>query len=181
MSAGETSRVFELLQRTNQLNATLTRTSLEQLQGYLASPARHVMHVAILRDRFGDYGLIGFVACEIEGARWRLLELALSCRAAGRGVERAMLSHLGALAQKAGAESLVLRYVAGPRNQEMLRILRECGFAGPGDAGGAEGVPAELVRDLKPGTSFAHPDWLSVSTPAAPARSEEPRPHAAEP
>jgi FkbH-like protein len=178
MSAGETSRVFELLQRTNQLNATLTRTSLEQLQAYLASPASHVMHVASLRDRFGDYGLIGFVACEIEGTRWPLLELALSCRAAGRGVERAMLNHLGALAQKAGAKSLVLRYVSGPRNQEMLRILSECGFAGPG---GAEGVPAELVRDLKPGTSFAHPDWLSVSTPAAPGRSEEPRQHAAEP
>jgi methoxymalonate biosynthesis protein len=173
MTAGETSRVFELLQRTNQLNATLTRTSLEQLKSYVSQPERYQIRVARLSDRFGDYGLIGFAACETRSDQWQLLDLALSCRAAGRGVERALVNHLGALAHAAGAKAQVIRFLPGPRNQQMFEILKECGFQAPEQTTLTEGVPVDLSRPLGAGASFAFPEWLSVSLSE---RAKETRP-----
>jgi methoxymalonate biosynthesis protein len=174
MTAGETSRVFELLQRTNQLNATLTRTSLEQLRAYAAEPERYVVRVARLADRFGEYGLIGFAACEIGRETWQLLDLALSCRAAGRGVERALLDHLGSLASAAGAGSLAIRFLPGPRNRQMFEILRERGFQTPEQGTLTEGVPVDLTLPLDAGADFAFPEWLHVTLPGRPRETPPP-------
>src|SRR6185369_8677534 len=58
ISSATLPRAAQLTQRTNQFNATTIRRNELQLQQFLALPNvyGHVVHV---RDRFGDYGLVG--------------------------------------------------------------------------------------------------------------------------
>jgi len=165
--AGEVSRVFELLQRTNQLNATLTRSSLEQLQQYVADPSRYLLRIARLGDRFGDYGLVGFAAAEKGRESWEILELAFSCRSAGRGVERAALNHIAGLALAEGAKEVFIRFVGGPRNQQMFEILKECRFSPASAAESPSAATRRLERSLRSAMSQpSFPAWLNVQATA---------------
>ena len=160
--AGEMSRVFELLQRTNQLNATLTRTPIDQLTEQFNNPEMYCMRTARLRDRFGDYGLIGFASARKHGDSWEVLDLAFSCRAAARGVEQAMLCAIAAAAQSHGASGLCIRFTVGPRNQQMLAILSDFGFCSPSDDQINEGETVELTMPLCNATLPKAPAWLAL-------------------
>ena len=164
--AGEISRVFELLQRTNQLNATLTRTSQEQLKRHFAQHEHYLMCTARLRDRFGDYGLIGFATVQKDGPHWQVLDLAFSCRSAGRGVERAVLNYMAGIALAAGAQSLFIHFLPGPRNQQMFEILKESGFLCPEGVTPVEGQSMRLDRPLVDQADLVFPAWLSVNSGA---------------
>ena len=166
VASGEASRVFELLQRSNQLNATLGRTTMDALDAYLADPGRYLLRVARLEDRFGDYGLVGVAACAIREDGLQILELAFSCRCAGRGVEQAMVNHLGEVARSLGARSQYIEFVHGPRNQRMFEILLECGFAPAREVSRADGASVRLCRPLSHGAPLEAPDWLTMA-PAA--------------
>jgi len=160
--AGEVSRVHELLQRTNQLNATLTRPTLGQLQQQHEDKATNLLRIAKLRDRFGDYGLIGFVTVKRTGADWEVLALAFSCRSMGRGIEKAVLNHIAQTAIQEGAKSVSIRFIVGPRNQQMFDILKECGFAPPSDAEPKEGECLLLTRPLTTDADYSIPAWLNL-------------------
>lgn len=129
---GELDRVYELLARTNQLNATVNRTSMRELQARFADTTNHDIRVALLEDRFGEYGLVGAVLATKIGDTWSLHELAFSCRAMGRGVEQACLVELAARARAAGAESLSVDFIPSDRNSQMRIALDEAGFRATG-------------------------------------------------
>lgn len=154
----EIPRMHELLQRTNQLNATLRRTSLADLQGYFAEPDRYELCAASLTDKFGDYGLIGLGIAERGSSAWSLLELAFSCRAMGKSVEHALLLHLSRRAQQQEASHLEIDFKSTERNQQLLAILKSVDFAP--EHTGADGA-VRLVRDLRNGRA-ADPPWLKI-------------------
>lgn len=90
-------RAFELLDRTNQLNITLKRTTLEQLINYHKRPETYLMYMIEMSDKYGDYGKIGVVIAELisgGGGKARLIEFALSCRGMGRKIEQVLISHI---------------------------------------------------------------------------------------
>jgi FkbH-like protein len=165
----ELSRVFELLQRTNQLNATVRRTSQHDITDLYAAPDRYEMRVALLRDRFGDYGIIGLVLAQRANADWSILEMAFSCRSMGKHVEHAVLQELSVLARNSGATSLEIDFHPTDRNSQMLAILRDLGFAPAPALVLAAGAPDQtdpqlihLVRDLQ-AHEIPFPDWLKLA------------------
>lgn len=162
-SASDLSRIFELLSRTNQLNATLARTSMDQLKEQLENPSTYHLLTARLQDRFGEYGLIGFTSARKAPGDWNLIELAFSCRAATRGVEQAMLGRIAADAYAAKAGSLCISCCRGPRNQEMLRILQECGFS-CSNAPPDDEAPIRLCLFLSRSNLIEAPEWLRLAT-----------------
>src|SRR5262249_1973520 len=83
-------RIHELIGRTNQLNYTKARVDEDAVRALLADPATTARAIRV-RDRFGDYGLVGFAAVR-DGA---VEQLAFSCRILGMGVERAVYERLG--------------------------------------------------------------------------------------
>jgi len=86
----DADRLAELVARTNQLNYTKRRIDREAVAAILDDP--DVRSVAVrVRDRFGDYGLVGFAAVAGD----RVEQLAFSCRILGMGVERAVYEWLG--------------------------------------------------------------------------------------
>src|SRR5262249_49923182 len=154
----EIARLHELLARTNQLNATLRRTSLAEIQGYYANPDRFELCAALLADKFGDYGLIGLAIAERGAGSWSLLELAFSCRAMGKHVEHALLLHLAEEARRRGAESLAIDFQPTDRNGQLRSILDAVGFA---PAGAGRNGAVRLIRNVN-GEGAAYPSWLTI-------------------
>ena len=117
----QSGRVAQLTQRTNQFNFTTKRRSEAEIEALLRQgfECRSIE----VRDRFGDYGLVGVML--FSGAAEALVvdSFLLSCRVLGRGVEHAMLRELGALAKERGLARVDLAFVATAKNQPARRFL----------------------------------------------------------
>ena len=105
-------RCRELVQRTNQLNLTARRYDEKEFGTLLAESECKAVHVW---DRYGDYGIVGFVA--MKGTH--IVELCFSCRVAEKGVEKKVLEKI------AGGRKLTADVVATPRNGKIREIVRE--------------------------------------------------------
>jgi FkbH-like protein len=123
MADPEVERVAELTIRTNQFNTTTQRRTLlemKQLQGS-ASTDCLVVHV---KDRFGDYGLVGAILCQAGNDGLIVDSFLLSCRALGRGVEHRVIAHLGLLAQQRGLKSVNIMCKPSPKNIPAVVFLK---------------------------------------------------------
>ncbi len=80
-------RIHELIMRTNQLNFTKNRSSIEELQALLNDTSVSAAYVTA-KDKFGDYGIVGFYAVKEN----KLVHFLFSCRTIGQGVEQYVYS-----------------------------------------------------------------------------------------
>lgn len=85
----EIKRIHELILRTNQLNYTKNRISFEELEDLLNNKDINSGYVTV-KDKFGDYGIVGFYALKDE----KLIHFLFSCRTIGQGVEQYVYSQL---------------------------------------------------------------------------------------
>jgi acyl transferase domain-containing protein/acyl carrier protein len=108
-------RAAQLTLRTNQFNFTTIRREEADLQALVAG-GRHDIRTVRVRDRFGDYGLVGLVIAERGDEAWTLDTFLLSCRVLGRGVEHRIVAELGQMAAEAGARAVKLRVETTKRN-----------------------------------------------------------------
>lgn len=84
-------RIYELVNRTNQLNYTKLRSSKEEIEQICQDRSFDVGYVEV-SDRFGEYGIVGFYAVQNH----KCLHFLFSCRTIGQGVEQfvyAMLNY----------------------------------------------------------------------------------------
>lgn len=86
----EVDRIFELINRTNQLNFTKKRSSREELETILIDENYDCGYVTV-KDNFGDYGIVGFFAIKDN----KCVHFLFSCRTIGQGVEQWVYSTLG--------------------------------------------------------------------------------------
>jgi FkbH-like protein len=107
-------RSAQLTQRTNQFNLTTRRRTEAQL-ARLANEGKECRIVQV-KDRFGDYGLVGLLIFGVEGPRLAVDTWLLSCRALGRGVEHAMLRELGTIAQRRGLSTVAVEFSPTKKN-----------------------------------------------------------------
>ncbi len=115
-------RCSQLTERTTQFNINGRRLSLADLKR-LRDSSDSALRVAHVRDRYGDYGLVGLLAVERIGDTLDVGAFLMSCRVLGRGVEHAMVAELGDLCQQLGCSRL--RFVANvtPRNLPVRQFL----------------------------------------------------------
>jgi FkbH-like protein len=126
LGAAEAPRVHELSQRTNQLNFTGAKLALSEVTAMTkADPARARWTLRCL-DRFGDYGLIGFVELDLKAGM--LLEFFMSCRVQRKRVEHAVFAHMAQALRKRGHKEMQVRFRATERNGAAVRMLTELGF-----------------------------------------------------
>lgn len=83
-------RIHDLILRSNQLNFTKLRSTEAELRELLSAPDVEAGYAAV-RDRFGDYGIVGFYAVR-DGA---LVHFTFSCRTLGMGIEQYVYNTLG--------------------------------------------------------------------------------------
>ena len=119
---GDLPRVLELVRRTTQLTNGLPGAPFRLGESLPAGV------VARVRDRFGDYGLVGATLWSLDDGVARVSALAVSCRALGRGVEHALIAALGRCVARTAVPRIVFPFVATARNVPAQRFLDEvCG------------------------------------------------------
>ncbi len=84
------SRLYELMLRTNQLNFTKKRATPEEFHELILDFEIKKGYVSA-RDKFGDYGIVGFYAVKEN----KILHFLFSCRTMGMGIEQYVYAMLG--------------------------------------------------------------------------------------
>lgn len=171
------ARVAQLTQRTNQFNLAPHPRTLAELRALLAGGAH--CRVAEVRDRFGDYGLVG-VAVTRESAGAVVLDtFLLSCRVLGRGVEHAFLASVArALMAGTGPAELTAGHRPTGRNTPAADFFRDAMGQGDDARDGTRRHRAPLDRlaalRFRPDARGALPDGPAGGvTPAATAPAYE--------
>jgi amino acid adenylation domain-containing protein/FkbH-like protein len=161
LEARHLARVEELVQRTNQFNLTTIRRRESEIEALWRSGALQG-RVVTVRDRFGDYGLVGAVLFR-AGIALEVDTFVLSCRALGRGVEHRVVNELGRLAHSQGQSHILLGYRRTARNTPAWEFLtstfaqfRSAATAGSDDTGDCEfAIPVEFAERAAVGAGDA--------------------------
>ena len=114
-------RCYELLQRTNQLNSSGRRLSFEEVEKLTFDNPNSCGYVLQASDKFGDYGIVGFLLTETNGEKMRVTDFVISCRVANRKIEPTLINEL---ARTNGGE-IEFVYSHTGLNEPMRRIVAE--------------------------------------------------------
>jgi FkbH-like protein len=124
--ADQLERVAQLTQRTNQFNVSGVRRTASDLQRLCDKGDVECLAVQ-LRDRFGDYGLVGVVIYSKTPDTLVVDSFMLSCRALGRKVEHRMLSEITKIAKRLRAPHVEIPFKASPKNKPARDFLESFG------------------------------------------------------
>lgn len=113
-------RCYELLQRTNQLNSSGRRLSLEEVQRIVVSD-KYDTYVLNSSDKFGDYGIVGFMIVEKQDGGAHITDFVISCRVANKKIEPSVVNHLSG---KYGGK-LFFHYKKTSLNGPMFKTIEE--------------------------------------------------------
>ena len=127
LTPADVERVYELSQRTNQLNFTGAKYTREQAAA-LAQPLPGRLCLTLrCADRFGAYGLIGFAVLDLQAGF--IDDFFMSCRVQRKRVEQAAFEHMLTTFAEHGHGTARARFVQTERNAAGARMLAELGFA----------------------------------------------------
>lgn len=125
LSHANLSRIYELSQRTNQLNFSGRRYSRAELERLISERPRDTFVLAC-NDKFGDYGIIGFAVLK-EGAAG-IESFFMSCRVQRKRVENAFFQFLAEELAARGIQKLDISYRKTARNGASVQMLKDLGF-----------------------------------------------------
>ncbi|WP_174300455.1 HAD-IIIC family phosphatase [Caulobacter sp. S45] len=127
LEAADLTRVYELSQRTNQLNFTGAKFTRPEVEA-LVAPDPHCARLTLrCADAWGDYGLIGFA--DLDLAAGELVAFFMSCRVQRKRVEHAAFAYMAGLLAARGHSEFAVRFDATERNGAAVRLLEDLGFA----------------------------------------------------
>ncbi len=144
-------RAVQLGRRTNQFNLTTTSFD-ETTTAVMAEDPEHLVATFAVADRFGDEGIVAAVWVDGREPVWQVLNLVLSCRTLGRGVELAIARWVEDQARAAGAVGLDGRFVPSGRNAVAADFWIRAGYT-PGPHPGT--FHLDLSGPARPG-----PEWI---------------------
>jgi FkbH-like protein len=120
-------RAYELSNKTNQFNLSLSRFTINQLNDMRQDKSIHIV-LASLEDKLSDSGIISLLVFTASSREeLTIMEFAVSCRAIGRGLENEIFENSikHAIPPEIGIKTRVnLLFKAGPRNSPVLDWLQ---------------------------------------------------------
>lgn len=148
-------RSLELIQRSNQFNLSKKEYSDSAFEALITSEKMDC-YCFYVKDRFGDYGNVGFVAIEKTNGVRRIMEFVMSCRVAQKEVERTFVDWYSHNCLRNNI--FKADFVESPRNGPLKNALKNIGF----EVESSDGKKQTLVwRPRELGTPFS-----KVSGPA---------------
>jgi FkbH-like protein len=126
LDAGDAERVYELSQRTNQLNVAATRYSRDDV-GALINSADVEGWTMRCTDRFGDYGLIGFALFDPNTGN--MADFFMSCRVQRKRVEAAFFAWMAIRMAASSAANITARWRKAARNGPAVEMFEALGFS----------------------------------------------------
>ena len=153
------SRITQLINKTNQFNATTRRVTDAEVAEMHASSKWIVIetHVA---DRFGDSGLTGVAMAECVGSVLRIDNILLSCRVLGRGVETALMACIVKAAAAHGCSNITGQYIPSAKNAPIADYFEKVGFSSISQTDGSKCYTADINELSK----LEAPAWISLET-----------------
>ncbi|MFI0428393.1 HAD-IIIC family phosphatase [Mariniflexile sp. HMF6888] len=116
-------RVYELTQRTNQMNFSGNRYTKVDISN-IYDDADLSSYILRCRDRFGDYGIIGFGI--IKKSKNQLIDLMFSCRIQSKRIEHAFLTYILERYLKLGDFWVTYRHTE--KNKFSAQVFNDFGF-----------------------------------------------------
>lgn len=126
LAAEHVDRAYELAQRTNQLNISGYRYSREEISELVRSPGNQAAFVISAQDKFGSYGLIGFVVFDRDDCS--IKDLMFSCRIQGKLVDDAFVAWLYETTMTPAKSLLHARFKQTKKNTPARQLLERLGF-----------------------------------------------------
>ncbi len=126
--AASRPRIAQLINKSNQFNLTTRRYPEPAIAAIEADATRHTFQTR-LRDRYGDFGLIGIIiAVDADQNAWDVDTWLMSCRVLGRQVEWSMLNALVDAARQRDVTSISATYRPTPKNSMVSEHYDRLGF-----------------------------------------------------
>jgi FkbH-like protein len=133
VGAANTDRVFELSQRTNQLNYTGKASSRKDIEDLLSNSVFGKAGLVLsCSDKFGDYGVIGFVIVDMR--HFHVENFFMSCRVQHKKVDHAFFAWLLERAMAQGRNRVSTTFHFSGRNQSAQQVLAEMEFSASADS-----------------------------------------------
>lgn len=142
------ARVTQLINKTNQFNLTTRRRTQPEVEALAKDINARVLGMTI-RDKYGDYGLVGAAILKKSGDVCDIDTLLMSCRVLGRGAETTLIAGIAKAAQSLGCTGLRGEYIPTAKNAMVKDLYAKHGFTASGgkwtlDTANAPSVPEHI-------------------------------------
>jgi len=121
------ARVTQLINKTNQFNLTTVRRTQDEVEELVGSKDALVLGMDI-KDKYGDYGLVGVTILKKKAKSCVIDTLLMSCRVLGRGAEETLIAKLAEAAKSLGCDEIRGRYIATSKNAMVKDFYRHFNF-----------------------------------------------------
>ena len=139
-------RVAQLTQRSNQFNLRAIRYSEADIERMRKSNKFLTLSFH-LRDKFGDYGLIGLLILEKLGNGTAFIDTwIMSCRVLKRGMEEFMVNEMTKRVRQLGIERIIGEYLPTTKNKMVKHFYSQMGFA---ESSGKWELNLQQFKELK--------------------------------
>ena len=124
----QTPRIAQLTQRSNQFNLRTVRCTEDDIKR-LSKDDSYITRYFMLKDKFGDHGLISVLTMKKKDVRTLFVEnWLMSCRVLKRGMEEYIADTMIDIAEKEGFERIVGEYIQTPKNNMVKDLYLKLGF-----------------------------------------------------
>ena len=125
-------RITQLTQRSNQFNPRTQRYSEEEIKKIIKDDDYLSLYV-VLKDKFGDYGLISNLVLKKENNRLFIENWVMSCRVLKRQVEELVINIIVELAEKEGLTKIIAEYIPTKKNILVKELYDKLDFNSVGE------------------------------------------------
>lgn len=132
-SEDEKTRAKELIQRTNQLNLSNNRYSDEEFKFLLRNKElrNYIFNVS---DKFGQYGIVGFISFKHVSNTVHIYDLVISCRVVQKLIEKSLIALIIKQFDLDKDSVIIAHYNKSSKNGPILLTLKEIGFTEENDS-----------------------------------------------
>ncbi len=125
-------RIAQLTQRSNQFNLRTVRYTEAEIEAVARDDSRITLYF-MLKDKFGDHGLISVVILDKQEDALFVSEWLMSCRVLKRGMEEFIVNRIIRTAAENGFRRVVGEYIPTAKNAMVKDLYEKMGFARVGE------------------------------------------------
>lgn len=126
-------RIAQLTQRSNQFNLRTVRYTEAEIEA-ISQDDHHICLYFMLKDKFGDHGLISVVILDkVDAGTLFVSEWLMSCRVLKRGMEEFIADTIIRTAAEQGFETVTGEYIPTAKNAMVKDLYENMGFARVGE------------------------------------------------
>ena len=122
------ARIEQIFSRTNQFNLSTRRLNRAQIIDFKKAPNKFLKSFRV-EDKFGDYGICAVYCAEKINKKIHITDLAISCRALGRGVEDFVFNEIVNLCIINNLSEIQCHFIETKKNRPLSKFLVDKGIS----------------------------------------------------